>query len=209
MVAVAGIAFLLISPLGAVTVGVALHALTGKWAMASYAGNMLGLTACALAIAVAVRCLEPDDESFASKFARNVQLPIRVAVPILFAIFWESNATRVRNLNSFQVQPDGWLGLYWTLLGALYIYLLGYAARAFLTLRHDRDSRPVAIIYFWASVAGIVACICRIALSTVTRGLPGHPMLQVFSYTCVAMFAIGAAVSWRRKASRPPALDPE
>lgn len=198
MAVLGGMCLLLISPLSTDTLGVLLHELTGRWGLGSCIGHIFGIAACEAAVYNAVVRLQ-SDEQFARTFVRNVQQPARVSAIILVTLFWNSSANRCDQFSLLDTAGDWWLRSYWVLLCSLYIYLLGYAGRAFLTLRHDPLSRPIAIIYFWSSASGIVACIARIKVALLGTALQGHPVMWVCSCACMGGFALGAGKSWSRR----------
>ena len=138
--------------------------------------------------------------SFVRKCECYVNWPIRLAMPILFALFWCSTASHQSHSTLFDAQPDGWLRAYAGLLCSMYLYLLGYAARAFLTLRHHPESHRTAVIYFWGSVCGIAVTIRQGIIGVTGHGsIPGHPDLWTLICLCIALFAYGAGQSWRRR----------
>ena len=79
------------------------------------------------------------------------------------------NGAHIYKADFFQVPTDFWLNMYWLLLCATLIYLLGYGARALLVLRKDPRSRTVANIYLVSSAAGIAACVTRLATAFIPQ----------------------------------------
>jgi hypothetical protein len=200
MVALLGATLFLISPLSTSTLGTFLHHLTGRWGIDNYLGHMCALAAAgALLYHTLLRLY--SDASFVRKCECNVSWPIRLAMPILFALFWCSNAGHQYHSMLLDAQPDGWLRAYIGLLCSMYVYLLGYGARAFLTLRHDRESRRTALIYFWGSVCSIAATIREGIFGVAGYGrIPRPPHLWMLICLCIALFAYSAGQSWRRQA---------
>jgi hypothetical protein len=191
---------LLLSPLSKATVGTFLHELTGRWAVDEYLGHMCGLVGCAAVLHHALIRIELTDQAFLFKFTRNVRHPLRLALPILFALFWTSTTTRQYHLSLFDVRGDYWMRAYWIVLSCVYIYLLGYAARAFLTLRHNVPSRTAALIYLWSSISGIVACITRIKVELFGQSFNGHPITWVSMCGLYGGFALASGYAWRKRA---------
>lgn len=194
-----GLCLIMIAPYSAPIFSTALHSFTGRWGVNVWVGQVFGICAVQAGIHNSVIRIEESDEVFWRKFAIRVQLPVRVTTPILFALFWMSQTPRAaQRLSMFDTAGDTWLRAYWVTLCALYLYLLGYGARAWLTLRHDPDSRTTALIYFWGTVTGMVAAVARIAMA-LGIGSAGHPLLWGTTCGSICAGAVGAGYSWRRR----------
>jgi hypothetical protein len=95
-----------------------------------------------------------------------------------------------------------YLSAYWVLYCMLASYILFHGVRAFLDLRQDRGSRPIADIYLCASFWFAVAAVTRIAGAVVWAWSDNKALLQTSwgaAGLCVMGFTGGAAVSWIRR----------
>jgi hypothetical protein len=200
-IALQGGAVLLMSPWASETLGVALHAMTGKWNLEDYIGHDLYIVAASAVVYNALGRLQ-DDHSLQKSFKQYVEYPATLCIPLLLVTFSLGNDAKIYKADFFQVPTDFWLNIYWLLLCGILIYLLGYGARALLVLRKDPRSRRVANIYLVASAAGVAACLVRLATAFIpplqtTWG--GTTLVWVFACMCGAGFAITSAESWRNK----------
>src|ERR1700739_2894067 len=166
-IALQGAAVLLMSPLASKTIGVGLHALTGKWNLSAYLGHDCYIVAASAVVYNALGRLA-DDNTMRASFRQYVERPATVCIPLLLATFSIGNGGRIYRADFFQVPTDFWLNMYWLLLCATLIYLLVYVSRALLVLRKDPRSRHVANVYLFASVSGMLACVVRITTAFVT-----------------------------------------
>lgn len=200
-IALQGVAVLLMSPLASETVGVALHALTGKWNLEDYIGHDAYIVAASAVVYNALGRLQ-DDRSLQRTFKQYVERPATLCIPLLLVTFSLGNGARIYRSDFFEVPTDFWLNTYWLLLCGTLIYLLGYGCRALRVLRKDPRSRRVANVYLVASGAGIAACVVRL----VTAYIPSlqamdaaSTLVWVFACMCGAGFALTSAESWRSK----------
>lgn len=199
-IALQGAAVLLMSPWASATLGHWLHALTGKWNLEDYLGHDCYVVAASAVVYNVLGRLQDDDAAQRS-FKQYVERPATLCIPLLLATFSLGNGAAIYRADFFEVPTDLWLRLYWLLLCATLIYLLGYGFRATLVLRHDPRSRQIANIYLAASVSGMAACVVRIAtaflpaLQSVERGI----LVWFFACVCGAGFALTSAYSWRIK----------
>ena len=199
-IALQGLAVVLMSPLASETVGVWLHALTGKWNLEDYIGHDCYIVAASAIVYNALGRLQ-DDHSLQTTFKTYVERPATLCVPLLLLAFSLGNGAAIYRPDFFQVPTDFWLSIYWLMLCAMLIYLLGYGARALLILRKDPRSRIIADVYLIASVSGIVACAVRITTACVPAFAEWESGKAVWFFACVcgAVFAMAAAHSWRIK----------
>ena len=207
MMVLTAITLFLISPLSTDTVGAILHTLTGRWGVDEYAGHMCAIGGTSGAVYHGVMRLEPP-QYFARKYERLVVHPVRLSMAALIMLFWQSGATRRSHVHTLmEARPDFWLRGYWVLLCSVLIYMLGYGARAWLTLRHDPHSRVVALFFFWGSVFAIVTCLVRIVNSVwIGSTVSGHPFIWTTGCLATVLFSCGAGRSWavrNRRISRP------
>lgn len=152
-IALQGGAVVLMSPWASDTVGVALHALTGKYNLEDYLGHDLYIVAASAVVYNTLGRLQ-DDHDLQRSFKQYVELPATLCIPLLLVTFTLGNGAKIYKPDFFTVPTDFWLNMYWLLLCATLIYLLGYGARALLVLRQDPRSRKVANIYLVASASG-------------------------------------------------------
>jgi hypothetical protein len=199
-VALQGAAVLLMSPLASQSVGVWLHALTGKWNLSSYIGHDCYIVAASAVVYNAMGRLQEDD-AMQKSFKQWVERPATLCIPLLLATFSLGNGARIYRADFFQVPTDFWLNMYWLLLCGTLIYLLVYCSRALLVLRKDPRSRTMANVYLAASISGILACLVRITTAFVApiQGVEGSIVVWIFACGCGAGFALASAHSWRIK----------
>ncbi len=199
-IALQGAAVLLMSPIASETLGPVLHRYTGKWNLEDYLGHDLYIVAASAIVYNALGRLQ-DDDSMRLTFKQYVERPATLCIPVLLAAFWLGNGSSVYRADFFTVPTDFWLSLYWIVLCAMLIYLLGYGGRALLILRRDPRSRFIATVYLIATASGILACGVRIATSLLPQlqSLENGRMVWFFACTCGAVFALSAAHSWRQK----------
>ena len=199
-IALQGVAVLLMSPVASETIGVGLHALTGKWNLSAYLGHDCYIVAASAVVYNALGRLA-DDNTMRASFRQYVERPATVCIPLLLATFTIGNGARIYRPDFFQVPTDFWLNMYWLLLCTTLIYLLVYGARALLVLRKDPRSRMMANIYLAASAAGIMACAVRLVTAFVPpiQSVTGANLIWIFACMCGALFALASARSWRIK----------
>jgi hypothetical protein len=208
LVLLSGLTVYLISPLGTVTAGVLLHKLIGRWNLEDYSGHMCAIAGTSSIIYHGLLRIDLDDDRAARRFEHNVWRPITLVMPLLFALYWCSDVTRHYETDLFDAYNDGWLKCYWVALCSVYIYLLGYGARAWLTLRHDPLSRATALFYFWGSVFSIAACLFRIK-GTIWGPVPGHWGVWICTCLGVVLFSVGAGRSWIQRTRLTSTDDPD
>jgi hypothetical protein len=201
MVALMGVAVFLISPASPPTVGALLHWATGRWSVDRFLADVFSiLSVCALLYHALLR-IESDDNGFARKYESRVARPLVVALPVLFALFWSSTTTQHYHPGLLDPRcADGWMRAYFLSAYMIYVYMLGYAARLFLVLRHAPVSRRVAVIYFWGSVFAILAEI-RYAIPMLTGWGYKENLLGLWILISIAviLFVYGAAQSWQHR----------
>lgn len=199
-VALQGLAVLLMSPFASETVGQFLYNLTGKWNLEDYIGHDCYIVAASAVVYNALGRLQ-DDHAMQQSFKQYVERPATICIPVLLATFSLGNGAAVYRPDFFQVPTDLWLGVYWTILCSVLIYLLVYGARAILILRRDPRSRRIANIYLAASVSGIIACVVRLVTTFMPELQPveNGRLVWVFACICGAVSALASAHSWRIK----------
>jgi hypothetical protein len=199
-IALQGATVLLMSPLASETLGHWLHALTGKWNLEDYIGHDMYIVAASAVVYNALGRLQ-DDHALQKTFRQYVELPATVCIPLLLATFWLGNGAGVYRADFFEVPTDFWLTVYWLLLCATLIYLLGFGTRALLVLRKDPRSRTIANVYLIASFSGIAACAVRVVTALVPSLQPieNGTLVWIFACMCGAGFALTSAYSWRIK----------
>jgi hypothetical protein len=209
MVALGAAALILMAPMTTASLGVFIYQLSGRYGVNLFVAHICAIESCGAAVYhVLIRI--NDDAPFARKFERYIQYPVRLAVVILIVPFWLSGTTRQYRPSLSDMHVDGWLRCYWVILCVVFIYLLAYAARAYLTVRHDPASRPVALIYLWSAFAGMAASADRLLLviNPDVDISPVNPTLRATSLLSMAGFAYAAGYSWiRRPASGQPSDD--
>lgn len=188
------------SPLASQTLGPWLYSLTGKWNLEDYLGHDCYIVAASAVVYNTVGRLEQDD-AMQQRFRRHIELPATLCIPLLLAAFWMGNGAEIYRPDFFDVPTDLWLNLYWLMLCGMLIYLLGYGSRALLILRTDPRSRPIANVYLFASVMGILACLVRVITAFVPalQTVQGSTLVWIFACACGAGFALTSAHSWRIK----------
>ena len=199
-IALQGAALLLMSPLAAETLGVALHGLTGKWNINAYIGHDCYIVAASAIVYNALGRLQ-DDKAMQAAFKQYVERPATLCIPLLLATFSIGNGAKIYRPDFFEVPTDFWLNIYWLVLCGTLIYLLVFGSRALLILRKDPRSRTIANVYLAASASGIIACVVRITTAFVTpiQALEGGALVWFFACICGAGFALASAHSWRIK----------
>jgi len=200
-IALQGGAVLLMSPWASETIGVWLHAMTGKWNLEDYIGHDLYIVAASAVVYNALGRLQQDHDLQRS-FKQYVEYPATLCIPLLLVTFTLGNGAKIYEPDFFKVPTDFWLNMYWLLLCGILIYLLGYGARALLILRKDPRSRTVANVYLVASASGVTACLVRLATAfspPLQQWDNGTTLVWVFACGCGAGFAITSAESWRHK----------
>ena len=200
-IALQGLAVVLMSPWASETVGVALHALTGKWNLEDFIGHDAYIVAASAVVYNALGRLQ-EDHDLQRSFKVWVELPATLCIPLLLVTFSLGNGAHIYKADFFQVPTDFWLNMYWLILCGMLIYLLGYGSRALLILRKDPRSRRVANVYLIACAAGIAACIVRLATAFIPALQTldaGTILVWVFACMCGAGFALTSAESWRMK----------
>lgn len=199
-IALQGLAVLLMSPWASQTIGVGLHALTGKWNLEDYIGHDCYIVAASAIVYNALGRLK-DDDAMQQSFKQYVERPATLCIPLLLATFSIGNGAAIYRDDFFQVPTDFWLNMYWLMLCGTLAYLLGYGARALLVLRRDPRSRRIANVYLAACASGIMACVVRILTAFVPtfQTVAGAALVWVFACGCGAVFALAAAHSWRIK----------
>jgi hypothetical protein len=199
-IALQGCAVALISPLASETLGVALHKITGEWNLQTYLGHDCYIVAASAIVYNSLGRLA-EDHALQASFKQYVERPATLCIPLLLATFTLSRGSKTFARDFFALPTDFWLSVYWILLTATLIYLLGFGSRALLVLRKDPRSTHFANLYLMASASGIAACMVRMtsALIPTFQGPVSAGLVWFFCCTCGASFALISAQSWRRK----------
>jgi hypothetical protein len=188
------------SPAASMTLGVALHHITGKWNLEDYIGHDCYIVAASAIVYNALGRLS-DDNTMQASFKQYVERPATLCIPLLLATFSVGNGAKIYRADFFEVPTDVWLDMYWLLLCGTLIYLLGYGSRALLILRRAPRSRRIANVYLLSSASGIVACMVKITSAFVTpiQALERGNLVWLFACICGAGFALASAHAWRQK----------
>ncbi|OHV05790.1 hypothetical protein [Mycobacterium talmoniae] len=199
-VALQGCAVVLASPIASETIGTFLHRLTGRWNLEDFLAHDCFIVAATAIIYHALGRLA-DDDTMQESFRQFVERPATICIPVLLITFSLSNAAQTYRPDFFQLTTDGWLSLYWVLLAAMLIYLLGYASRALLILRKDPRSRRVANIYVLGATSAILACVVRAvtAVDKQIQAVEGGRLVWLFACIAGSICAVASAQAWRQK----------
>lgn len=144
-IALQGCAVLLMSPWASATLGPPLHHLFGMWNVEDLLGHICLIVA-ATAICHHGLARLDDERSLRRLFRRRIEIPLWLGVPLLVAVFIVADEGYHPDLFPAHVSTV-WFGAYWLVLGALLIYLFGYAGRVLLILRKDPRSTATANLY--------------------------------------------------------------
>lgn len=135
---------------------------------------------------------------------RRVDLPSAVGLALAALCFAMGGAAHDPHalVPSSDSEPyNGWIRASWIMVSLSIGYLMLFSARVLLILRQEPRHRPVADIYLFACVMGLVAQIVGIvgiaALGRLTT--PMMVVLAVSDVLWIGGFVLGAAYSWRRK----------
>src|ERR671916_1267098 len=86
-IALQGLAVVLMSPWASETLGVWLHALTGKWNLEDYIGHDCYIVAASAVVYNALGRLQ-DDHLLQKSFKQWVERPATLCIPLLLVTFW-------------------------------------------------------------------------------------------------------------------------
>ncbi|GBE66121.1 hypothetical protein MFM001_25830 [Mycobacterium sp. MFM001] len=194
-IALQGCAVLLMSPWASATFGPRLHRILGLWNVEDLLGHLCLVVAVAAIIDHALARLT-DEEKVQGLLHRHVAGPIGLGVAILVSVFVIADERYHPDLFPAHVSTV-WLGAYWLVLGSLLIYLLSYAARVLLILRHDPRSKSTVDLYLISAGFGVAANV--IQMTTAWAGI--DVTLPVWLCGCLGVtgFAYASARSWRSK----------
>ncbi len=167
----------------------ALHAMTGIWQLNIWLAHCSYIAALVALLYHAMTRLMDIDE-LRHRFRWHVTPVVSVVPPVSLALLWASPAVAASGPASVVDVPiDGWLLAYWRLVSVTLFYLFIYCGWAVMTIYlHDRRSRLVASMQFIAIVLGII---CTIPLNS--------PIDPIIRSTATVLFAVSAAISWRRR----------
>ncbi|MDT5147330.1 MAG: hypothetical protein QOC58_1975 [Mycobacterium sp.] len=199
-IALQGAAVVLMSPLAANTIGIALHNLTGVWNLQNYIGHDCYVVAASAIVYNALGRLA-DDHVLQASFKQYVERPATLCIPMLLATFSLSRGSKTYARDFFALPTDFWLSAYWIMLCGTLIYLLAFGFRALLALRKDPRSTQIANLYLISCGSGIMACAVRIitALLPALQGRLDSALVWFFACACGAGFALTSAQSWQQK----------
>ena len=183
------------SPWTSPIIGRPLHAIVGRWNVDDLLGHIC-LIGAAMAIIHHGLARLPDESRPRIRFRRHIENPLRIGVPLLVAVFIIADEDYHPDLFSAHVS-NLWLGTYWTVLGGLLIYLLGYASRVLLILRQDPRSTATVNLYLISAIFVVAANV----IQTGTGWAGINVTLLVWLCACLGAigFAYGAARSWNAK----------
>ncbi|BBZ14197.1 hypothetical protein [Mycobacterium branderi] len=194
-IALQGCAVLLMSPWASATLGPPLHRITGRWNVEDLLGHIC-LIAAVTAIILHGLARLGDTRALRILFRRHIETPLRLGIPLLVAVFIVADEGYHPDLFPAHVSTV-WFGAYWLVLGALLIYLFGYAGRVLLILRKDPRSTATVNLYLISAGFGVAAT----AIQVVTAELGADITLPVWLCACLGAigFAYGSARSWNAK----------
>lgn len=206
-----GAAIVLMSPWASAHIGYWLHAVTGWNNLEDYLGHDCYIAA-ASAIAFNALGRLDDGNRLVRSFKLYVELPATVAVPLMLVAFALSSSTDEYADDFFQIPADFWLSVYWFIVCATLIHLLGYTCRMLAILRDDPRSTRIANAYLASSACGIAACLTRMLMSIATWIPPaiGSGMIWTLACACGIGFAATGAWSWLGNSGQEvetPAID--
>lgn len=193
--ALQGGAVLLMSPSAAGTAEPLLHEVLGRWNTQHLLGHLCLIAAAAAVVYHGLSRLV-DAATLNALFNRNITKPLSLGVPLLVATFILADERYQADLLLAHVSSV-WLGLYWLLLDAMLIYLLGYAIRILATLRRDPRSKPAATVYLVGCALQATACVVQVG--TAWAGIDISLPVWICGCLGVMSFAFGAARSWRSR----------
>ena len=210
-IALQGAALVLMSPWASATFSRSLYRVVGLWNIEDLFGHICLVVSVMAITHHGLTRLSHDEGQLRSLFRRQVVAPASLGVLLLVATFTIAEEGYHDDLFSAHLE-DVWLGAYWLVLGGLLIYLLAYAIRVLLILRHDARATATADMYLTAAAFGLATH--AIQMGTAWTG--NDVTLPVWLCACLgaAAFAYGSARSWQakvrwfRRADPPPAIPP-
>ena len=199
-IALQGVAVALMSPLSSQTLGHWLHAATGEWNLEDWLAHDCYIVAASAICCNTVGRLTSESE-MKRHFKLAVEFPATLCIPLLLAGFTMSSGSHIYRDDFFTVPTDSWLTAYWVLLCCTLAWLLGYSCRALTVLLGDPRSRKIAGVYLVSCLAGIAACVVRVATAfdPAWQGVAGALAVWFPACACGAGFALASAHSWRVK----------
>ena len=131
----------------------------------------------------------------------HVYIPTGLAVTALTALFVGFRLYDNQALDYFQAPLSLPAQLWWITFDIIGIWILGYTAWTLNILLEDAQHRPTGRTYIFSCIAGILTC--SVGILTVTTGsrFTAYAITPMFAIW-IALFALGAAQSWERKADR-------
>ncbi|MCV7399201.1 hypothetical protein H7K24_03410 [Mycobacterium fragae] len=194
-IALQGCAVLLMSPWASATLGPVLHRMTGRWNVEDLLGHICLIVAVTAIIHHGLARLD-HERQLRSLFRRHIEMPLRLGIPLLLAVFIIADEGYHHDLFPAHVSTL-WFGAYWLVLGALLIYLFSYAGRVLLILREDPRSTATVNLYLTSAGFGVAAT----AIQVITAEIGIDTTLPVWLCACLGAigFAYGSARSWHAK----------
>jgi hypothetical protein len=194
-IALQGCAVLLMSPWASATLGPPLHHMFRRWNVEDLLGHICLIVAVTAIIHHGLARLD-DERRLRGLFRRHIEIPLRLGVPLLVAVFIIADEGYHPDLFPAHVSTV-WFGAYWLVLGALLIYLFAYAGRVLLILRKDLRSTATANLYLISAAFGVAATVIQVV--TAETGI--DITLPVWLCACLGAigFAYGSARSWHAK----------
>ncbi|HET9875182.1 MAG TPA: hypothetical protein VFQ37_05380 [Mycobacterium sp.] len=194
-IALEGCALVLMSPGSAAALGPPLHRIVGLWNVQHLIGHLCLIVAIA-AIIYHVLTRFSDEGHIRALFHRQVEVPVKVAVPVAMVLFVVADEEYHADLFPAHV-TDIWLGAYWLLFCGLVIYLCGYAMRLLLIARTDPRARATVDLYLISAAFGVAAA--AIQVGTAVAGIDVAAPVWVCTCLAIAIFAYASTRSWQAK----------
>jgi hypothetical protein len=194
-IALQGCAVLLMSPWASETLGPPLHYLFRRWNVEDLLGHICLMVAAAAIIDHGLARLG-DHGQWRRIFRRHITGPLWLGVPVLVVVFIAANERYHPDLFPAHVSTV-LFGAYWIVLGALLVYLFGYAARVMLIVRKDPRSTVTATLYLISAAFGVAATLIQVITAEVGIDIT----LPVWLCACLGAigFSYGSARSWNAK----------
>lgn len=194
-IALQGCAVALMSPWVSAALGPRLHHTFGRWNVEDLLGHICLIAAVAAIIYHGLSRLD-DERQLRGLFRRHIKTPLLLGIPVLVLVFVIADEGYHPDLFPAHVSTV-WFGAYWLVLGALLLYLFGYAGRVLLILQKDPRSKATANLYLISAAFGVAATVIQV--TTAEAGI--DITLPVWLCACLGAigFAYGSARSWHAK----------
>jgi hypothetical protein len=193
------------------TVGRLLYNVFGRHNLEQWVGAWCFLGAIAALILHTQKRRTPLGARLRSQYEHRIVAPFTLAVPISLAVFWESpgiNRVSGDGYDEFLDTKirDGWAGVYWLGLAAMFCYLGVILVKGLLAVRRDARSRRCANFYLAVIAWGVATTMAVMvtAFDGIDIDVDDYVIPCTASYT--TFLALIAATSWRRKQLTAPQL---